>query len=167
MSAVVARRSSDAMLRIARYVTLLILLFAMVGILAELLLIEHFEDAWQIVPLALLAIGFGAIAWHARAPGTWSVRTLRSVMTLFVLAGLLGIFLHSRGNVEFELEQNPGATRWGLFREAMQGATPALAPGVMVQIGLLGLLYAFLTSTAKMADLRIQNSEFRAEKSEI
>jgi hypothetical protein len=88
-------------------------------------------------------------------------------MTLFVLAGILGIFLHYQGNVEFELEQNPGASRWALFREAVQGATPALAPGVMVQLGLLGLLYAFLTSTAKMTDGRTQHSEFsHPERSE-
>jgi hypothetical protein len=167
MPEVVERRSSDAMLRVARRVTLLILVVAMAGILAELLLIEHFEDPWQIAPLALLTIGFVALGWHARAPGTWSVRTLRTVMALFVLAGLLGIFLHYQGNVEFELEQNPGASRWALFREAVQGATPALAPGVMVQLGLLGLLYAFLTSKAKMADVRIQNSEFRDGQSEI
>jgi hypothetical protein len=66
-------------------------------------------------------------------------------MTLSVVSGLLGVFLHYRGNVEFELEHNPRATGWALFREAMMGATPALAPGVMVQIGLLGLLYAFLS----------------------
>ena len=158
-------RSSGAALRVARRATLLILVLAMVGILAELLLIEHFEDSWQIAPLALLTIGFAAIGWHARAPGTWSTRTLRAVMTLFVLAGLLGVFLHYRGNVEFELEQNPGASRWALFREAIQGATPALAPGVMVQLGLLGLLYAFLT--AKTSDVRLQKSEVGKTRSDI
>jgi hypothetical protein len=167
MPEVVDRRSSAGMLRIARRVTLLILVLAMVGILGELLLIEHFEDPWQILPLALLMIGFAALAWHARAPSMASARTLRAVMALFVLAGLLGILLHYQGNVEFELEQNPGASRWDLFREAVQGATPALAPGVMVQLGLLGLLYAFLTSTTKMTDGRIQSSEFRDEQSEF
>ena len=161
MPEVVERRSSDAMLRIARRVTLLILVLAMVGILAELLLIEHFEDPWQILPLALLMIGLAVLAWHARAPSIVSARALRAVMTLFVLAGILGIFLHYQGNVEFELEQNPGASRWALFREAVQGATPALAPGVMVQLGLLGVLYGFLASKAKMTDGRIQNTEFR------
>jgi hypothetical protein len=77
-----------------------------------------------------------------------------------LVSSLLGVFLHYRGNVEFELEQSPRATRWALFREAMMGATPALAPGVMVQIGLLGLLYAFVSGTAKRTDDRIQNSEF-------
>jgi hypothetical protein len=150
MPEVVEPGSGATTVRIARRVTLLILVLAMVGILAELLLIEHFEDPWQILPLALLMIGFPALAWHARAPSVASARTLRAVMTLFVLAGILGIFLHYQGNFEFELEQNPGASRWTLFREAVQGATPTLAPGVMVQLGLLGLLYAFLTSTARI-----------------
>jgi hypothetical protein len=30
-----------------------------------------------------------------------------------------------------------------LFRDAMMGATPALAPGSMTQLGLLGLIYAY------------------------
>ena len=167
MPEVVERRSSAVMLRSARRVTLFILVLAMVGILAELLLIEHFEDSWQILPLALLMIGFAALAWHARASSIASARTLRAVMTLFVLAGSLGIFLHYQGNVESELERNPGASRWALFREAVQGATPALAPGVMVQLGLLGLLYGFLTSPPKMADVRIQDAEFRDEHTEV
>ena len=75
MPEVVERRSSDAMLRIARRVTLLILVLAMVGILAELLLIEHFEDPWQILPLALLMIGLAALAWHAGGDITQGCRT--------------------------------------------------------------------------------------------
>jgi hypothetical protein len=161
MPRVVDGRSSDAVLTVARRVVLLILLFAMAGMLGELLLLEHFEDAWQMIPLVLLVFGILAVAWQARASSVSSVRTLRALMTLFVLSGLLGVILHYRGNVEFELEENPRATRWTLFREAMMGATPALAPGVMIQIGLLGLLYAFLTPTAKTSDVRIQNSDIR------
>jgi hypothetical protein len=131
----------------------------MVGVLAELLLLEHFDDVWQVTPLFLLVLGLVVLVWHARARSVLSTRILRAVMTLSVVSGLLGVFLHYRGNVEFELEENPSVTRWALFREAMMGATPALAPGVMVQIGLLGLLYAFL-SKPKMADVSIQNSEF-------
>lgn len=144
MADIVERRSSDAILAVARRVILLVLLLAMGGISVELLLLEHVGDVWQLIPLCLLVIGIAVVAWHARAPSASSARTLRALMILFVLSGLLGVFLHYRGNVEFELEQNPRATRWALFREAMMGATPALAPGVMVQIGLLGLLYAFM-----------------------
>ena len=149
------RHASDAILAVARRAILLILVLAMVGILAELFLTEHFEDVWQVIPLVLLGLGLGVVAWHARAPGSSSARALRAVMTLFVLSGCLGVFLHYRGNVEFEREQNPRATRWALFREAMMGATPALAPGVMIQIGLLGLLYGFVSAARKqMTDNR-------------
>jgi hypothetical protein len=136
----------------------------MVGVVVELLLLEHFEDAWQVTPLILLVIGLVVVPWHAQARSVWSARTLRAVMALSVLSGLVGVLLHYRGNVELELEQNPSATRWALFREAMMGATPALAPGVMIPIGLLGLLYAFL-SKPKMADVRTQNSD--SESSEF
>ena len=154
-------RSVDRILIVVRRGLVLILVLAMVGIFAELLLVEHFEDAWQFVPLVLLVLGLAGLAWHARAPSRASLRTLRSLMTAFLIAGLIGFVLHFRGNLEFELEENPNATRWVLIKEAMMGATPALAPGVMIQIGLLGLLYAFVSGTAKTSDLRIQNSEFR------
>ena len=157
---------SDRILAVARRALLVIVVLAMLGVLLELLLLEHFEDVWQLTPLVLLVLGLLVIVWHARARTIWSARTLRAVMTLSVVTGLLGVFLHYRGNVEFELEENPNATRWALFREAMMGATPALAPGVMVQIGLLGLVYAFLSGT-KMADVRRQNSEFRKDSSEF
>jgi hypothetical protein len=64
-------------------------------------------------------------------------------MLLFVAGGIAGTLLHYRGNVEFEEEMHPGGTRWELFRGAIQGATPALAPGTMVLLGAIGLLYAY------------------------
>lgn len=154
-------RGPDRVLALVRRGLVLILVLAMVGILAELLLIEHFEDVWQLVPLCLLVLGLAAVVWHAWAPGRASHQTLRGLMTAFLLAGLLGFYLHYRGNVEFAREEKPNATGWALFREAIMGATPALAPGAMIQIGLLGLLYALVSGTAKTSDARIQNSEFR------
>ena len=139
------QRSSDGILAIARQALVVILVLGMVGLLVELLLIEHFEDAWQLVPLILLGLGLLALAWQAFAPSRTSARVWPILMTLFVVAGFIGFYMHYAGNVEFELEQNPNAARWVLFREAMMGATPALAPGAMIQIGLIGLLYAFVS----------------------
>jgi hypothetical protein len=141
----VGQRSSEAVLTVVRRVLGLILVLAMGGTLIELLLIEHFEDTWQLVPLVLLALGLAALGWHSFAWTRMATRAFRALMMVFVLAGFIGVYLHYDGNVEFELEQNPNATRWGLFREAMMGATPALSPGVMIQIGLIGLLYAFVS----------------------
>ena len=145
-------RSSDAIIGVVRRALLLILLLAMIGILIELLLVEHFEDAWQFVPLCLLGLGVVTVAWHARAPSRSSRRVLEVLMVAFMLAGFLGFYFHYRGNAEFELEENPDIPRWDLFREAMMGGTPALAPGVMIQIGLIGLLYAFVSGTSRNSE---------------
>lgn len=137
--------SSEGTLALVRRALVVILGLAMAGILVELLLLEHFEDAWQLVPLVLLGFGLAALPWHAMAPSATTARVWRTLMALFILAGLVGFYMHYSGNVEFELEQTPSAARWVLFREAMMGATPALAPGVMIQIGLIGLLYGFVS----------------------
>jgi hypothetical protein len=63
-------------------------------------------------------------------------------MALCLIAGALGVYLHYRGNVEFELEREPTLSGLALLWEAVRGATPALAPGALAQLGLLGLLYA-------------------------
>jgi hypothetical protein len=68
---------------------------------------------------------------------------LRLLMLLFVLSGLVGLALHYKGNVEFEREMYPTLAGWQLFKQAMTGATPALAPGTMSLFGLLGWLYTF------------------------
>lgn len=142
-------RSSESTLALARRIILIILLVGMVGILIELLLLEHFEDALQLLPLALLGLGLVSVVWHARSPHRTSTRAVRATMVLFLVSGVLGVFLHYRGNVEFERERRPQAGAWALFREAMMGATPALAPGAMIQLGLLGLLYAVLPGGRK------------------
>ena len=68
---------------------------------------------------------------------------LRAVMGSFVVAGLVGVVLHYRGNAVFEQEMEPALSGWPLFEAAMMGATPALAPGAMAQLGLLGLLWCW------------------------
>lgn len=145
--------STDVALALARRAIVVILVLGMGGILIELLLLEHFEDVLQWMPLALLGLGLIALAWHARAPRPASARTFRVIMTAFLVSGVLGVYLHYRGNVEFERERRPQATGWQLFREAMMGATPALAPGAMIQLGLLGLLYTVLPGRAKRSDV--------------
>ena len=65
-------------------------------------------------------------------------------MALCIVAGATGIILHYRGNLEFQLEMDPSQSHWTLFKKAMHAKVPpALAPGVMAQLGLLGLLYTF------------------------
>ncbi|MGH7560890.1 MAG: hypothetical protein ACRENB_07710 [Gemmatimonadales bacterium] len=122
---------------------LAIFVFGTAGTLIELLLLEHWDGWTQWTPIALLAASLVVLAWHGLDPGVPSLRVFQGVMVLSIAGGLLGLVLHYRGNAEFELEMSPALRGWALFRDSMAGATPALAPGTMVQLGLLGLAYTF------------------------
>ena len=136
-------RTSAATLLLVRRALLATLLLGLLGIGTELLLIEHTEDAWQWAPLGLIAAALLVIIWHAAAPGRTSLMAIRATMLLFIASGFVGTLLHYRGNTEFELERSPELGGFALFGAAMTGATPALAPGTMILLGLLGLTYAF------------------------
>jgi hypothetical protein len=126
-----------------RRLLLALMLLGMLGLMAELLLLEHFENAWQWVPLVALALGFLlALAVWVR-PGPATLRAFRAISAVFVAAGALGMYLHLDGNVEFERESDASIRGLPLLWEALHGATPALAPGALAQLGLLGLLLAY------------------------
>ena len=110
------------------------------GTAAELLLLGHFEDPWQWTPIALLGLGMVAAVVAAVRPTAISVRMFRWLMWPYLGAGVLGVYLHLASNAEFERELNPAASGLDLAVESLMGAMPALAPGQMIQLGLLGLL---------------------------
>ena len=60
-----------------------------------------------------------------------------------VVSGLIGLWQHYQGNVEFEREMYPDLGGLELVVKALHGAFPALAPGTMIQLGLLGMAYTF------------------------
>src|SRR6185436_18484013 len=89
-----------------------VLAVALAGTLVELLLLAHYEDPWQFVPLGLIVAALGAIGWYMVRPGVGIVRGIQGVMTLFVVAGVVGVVLHLRGAAEFQREIDPSmATR--------------------------------------------------------
>jgi hypothetical protein len=101
----------------------------------------------QWVPVALLAVAGVVLAWNAMGRGAASLRVLKVLMWLFLAAGVTGVLLHFRGAMEFQLEINPNGPRWELIKKAVQAqAPPFLAPGVMSQLGLIGLAYSYLGS---------------------
>ena len=120
-----------------------ILVVGLIGSGIELLLLKHTDGIWQLLPLLLIGAALLVLGWHAAAPGRPSLRALQGLMAIFVLSGIAGVLLHYRGNVEWELERMPGAAGWELFRHALMGATPSLAPGTMLQLGLVGLLFSY------------------------
>lgn len=129
--------------RVLRSLLLAVLLFGVLGTLAELYLLEHYEDWWQLVPLLLLGGAAPVIARCWALPSAATLRALQGLMLLFVIAGALGVYQHYTGNAEFELEMYPRRAGFELFWESLKGATPALAPGTMTIFGLLGLATIF------------------------
>jgi hypothetical protein len=121
-----------------------LLLLGMLGSGTELILLNHMEDRLQWVPLVLLVIGLLGSGWHAFRSTASSVRALRTIFFAFVVAGLAGMYFHYQGSVEFKLESNPSLKGWELFWQAIfSKAPPLLAPGEMIQLGLLGLIYTY------------------------
>jgi hypothetical protein len=135
-------RMPDPAARIRTYL-LVTLMVGMIGMTSELLLIGHRETVQQQIPLVLLGLGLVATVWHAAAPRALSVRALQFTMLLFVVSGAVGVALHYRGNVEFELEIYPAMGGLELVQKTLTGATPVLAPGSMTLLGLIGLTHTY------------------------
>lgn len=127
-----------------RRVVLAILLFGLVARAADLLLLNHHEEAAQLIPLGLIGVAIGLLVWHGVRPGPLVMRLFQVAMALFVASGFVGVALHFEGNAEFQREIDPSINGLDLFWKVMRAkAPPALAPGAMVELGLLGLVYAF------------------------
>ncbi|MBM3772508.1 MAG: hypothetical protein FJW27_14720 [Acidimicrobiia bacterium] len=130
-----------------RRVLAALFLFGSVGTAIDLALLEHVDGAWQQVPLALIGIACVSLVVLAIRPSAMCRRLFQITMVAFVASGLAGIALHYQGNVEFELELQPDLSGFSLVWEALKGATPALAPGVMILLGALGLTYTSAENT--------------------
>jgi hypothetical protein len=126
-----------------RRVLLALVALTALGLTVELALLEHVESPSQWVPFVVLAAGLTSAGVVARRATPRALRVFQGVMALCVVAGLAGVVLHYRGNVEFELESDPSARGLDLVWRSLTGATPALAPGALAQLGLLGLAYAY------------------------
>jgi hypothetical protein len=64
---------------------------------------------------------------------------MRGAMTLMVMGSGLGLGLHLLNNYQFEQEIRPSAAAVDVFQEALKGANPLLAPGILALAGLLAI----------------------------
>jgi hypothetical protein len=123
-------------------------LLGLCGTAIELLMVGHTETFWQLLPLLLIGISVVPLAFFVRgrvsSRAVVSLRIFQAIMFLFMISGVVGLFLHYDSKVEFKRESDPSLAGWVLFREAMKSAMPpALAPAAMIQFGLLGLAYIY------------------------
>lgn len=135
-------RESETLASI-RTVLLASLAIGVIGTTGELILLRHVDKPAQWIPLVFLAGSVPVLIWHAASPGLASVRTLQALMVAFIALGVVGVGLHYDGNVEFQRELNPSERGWTFVRKTVAGATPVLAPGSMVLLGLVGLAHAY------------------------
>ena len=94
------------------------------GINVELVVLEHYTDWNQRIPLVVSGMGLLAALWVVLAPGLTCLRVWQFTMLLFVGTGVTGITMHRDVVTETVIP-------------------PLLAPGSFIQLGLLGLLYTF------------------------
>jgi uncharacterized membrane protein len=132
-----------------------VLVLGLLGTVTELVLLEHYEQPLQFVPLVLIVAAVAVLTWEFRQHDAASRRAVQIVMALFVLAGFVGFVAHFHGSAEYQLELNPEMGNWELMEKVLRAkAPPLLAPGMMLQLGLLGLAYMF-------SDPRFRRSEMK------
>ena len=119
------------------------LVIGVTGTIGELILLRHIDEPAQWIPVVALVLALPVLIWHASSPSPASVRVLQGLMLAFVVLGVVGVGLHYDGNVEFERELHPSERGWEFLRKTVAGATPVLAPGSLVLLGLVGLAHAY------------------------
>lgn len=106
---------------------------------AELALVEHDESFVQLVPYFLCGLGIvaiGAIIWLPR-PGV--MIGSRVVLAIVGVGSVYGWYEHVAHNLDFELEIRPNAGVRDVIWDALGGASPLLAPGILA----LGAVLAY------------------------
>ena len=126
-----------------RQLVLALVFIGMVGLEIELALLRHADSFSQLIPHIVLLIGLLATVLAYLRPSVATLRAFQAIMWLFVVIGVLGLFLHFKGNLEFATERDPSLSGFRLLWKVLRGATPALAPGALSQLGLLGLIYTY------------------------
>ena len=129
----------------------LLFLIGTIGLSTELLLLVHTKEALQLVPLVLLGLGLVLLIWNVTAESAASLQAFRVTCVALVLAGIAGLFLHFKGNVETVREFSPDLHGMAFFWRTIHGKNPpSLAPGAMVQLGLLGWIAAYRHPTERL-----------------
>jgi hypothetical protein len=155
-----ARRVGADGVELLRRWVLGVLVLGLAGTGTELVLLEHYEQPLQFVPLVLIVAAVAAIIWQVARNDAASLRALEIIMALFVLAGFAGVAAHFHGSAEFQLDLNPSMTALELVEKVMRAkAPPLLAPGMMLQMGLLGLAYVYSDVRNRARILRLFGSK--------
>ncbi len=111
--------------------------FILSGTILELILIEHTGDLVQWLPFVLSGIGLFSLFWFWLKPSVKAIYTVRGVMGALALGSLFGVYEHFIANFEFSKEIHPAYTLVENVTAALKGASPMLAPGILLLVALL------------------------------
>lgn len=126
------------------WIVVITLVFMAIGTCAELLLLHHYEDQWQLAPIVLILLStvvFVLSLWKASKA---LIKLFKILMIGCAASGIIGAWFHLKANMEFEKELHPSSSGWTLISETLSGALPALAPGSMIVFALIGYMYTLL-----------------------
>jgi prepilin signal peptidase PulO-like enzyme (type II secretory pathway) len=124
--------------RLRRFL-LLLATFSLAATSVELWLEEHTKEALQFIPFFLCGVGLVTLVASLLYPHRATLIALRIAMSLVALGGVVGTVVHLLKNFEFEREIRPGASTGDVFVAALKGASPLLAPGVLLFAALVAL----------------------------
>ena len=127
-----------------RRLLLWLLLLGLAGVAMELTLLKHYEDTRMLLPFVAMTVAAAGATMRLARPSPGTVWWLRASMMPMMAAGATGAYLHYLGGVEFQADMDPTLSRWQLFWKVIHmQAPPMLAPGVLVQFALLGLVSTY------------------------
>ena len=111
----------------------LLLLVAAVypGTVVELILEKHYDKLLQFIPFALCIAGFLTVAFVVIRAAPLTIWLMRGVMFVTMPVTLFGMWEHLDGNMDFQREIRPNAGMWEQLNNAIHGAAPLLAPGIL------------------------------------
>jgi hypothetical protein len=113
--------------------------FMSLGTIVELWLTEHTKEALQLLPFVLCGLGLAVVVAVLLRPQRKTIWTLRIVMSVIALSSLLGVYEHLKSNLEVVLETKPNLATMGALWEAIRGAAPLLAPGILALTAFIAL----------------------------
>jgi hypothetical protein len=131
--------TSDEVLHRLRLFLLMLSAGLAVGTVVELLFGEHFQTEIQLLPFAFSAAALGVALLALMRPHRSSLLLLRGVMALVALGSLFGIYEHVASILAFLLEIKPATPLVEAFWQALFGANPLLAPGVLGLAAILAM----------------------------
>jgi hypothetical protein len=135
-----------------RSIILVVILMGLAGTGLELVFVDHFESTAQWVPVVLICLTFLVLGAYGLLRTAALLRVFQAAMIIFIVSGLAGIALHYRHDVERAGKDHPGIQGAELIRTAAAGEAPLLAPGAMIELGILGLAYVFRHPALKEPD---------------